>query len=301
MRVGLHDSDKTRFPNLALMKLAAWHRSRGDEVEWFLPIRPYDRVYSSKVFSWTEEDAYLPAHAIKGGTGRSLEETLPDAIEHICPAYDIYPAPPDYSLGFLTRGCPRACAWCVVPAKEGPIREHARFEEFVRHKSVRFLDNNVLAHPHGLREIERLAATDIKVDFNQGLDARLVCEATARLLSRLRWTRYIRFACDTASQMGDVEEAVSRLRAAGGRYREYFAYVLIADDVEDAVERVEFLRALKVTPFAQPLRMAGSTARPPALARNLARYVNHKATFSSVSWREYLAGKRQTYELKAPA
>jgi hypothetical protein len=86
----------------------------------------------------------------------------------------------------------------------------------VRHKNARFLDNNVLAHPHGLREIERLAATDIRVDFNQGLDARLVCKATARLLSRLRWTRYVRLACDSAARMKDVAKAVGYLRAAGG-------------------------------------------------------------------------------------
>lgn len=60
MRIGLHDSDDTGFPNLALMKISAWHKSRGDSVEWWSPLFEYDRVYSSKVFTFTPENPYLP-------------------------------------------------------------------------------------------------------------------------------------------------------------------------------------------------------------------------------------------------
>ena len=67
MRIGLHDSDGTGFPNLALMKLAAWHRTRGDVVEWWVPMLEYDRVYSSKVFTFTPENPYLPENTVRGG------------------------------------------------------------------------------------------------------------------------------------------------------------------------------------------------------------------------------------------
>ncbi|GHU36732.1 hypothetical protein AGMMS50256_33740 [Betaproteobacteria bacterium] len=150
MRIGLHD-DKTGFPNLALMKLSAWHKANGDEVSFYSPIMPFERVYSSKVFTFTPEDPYLPANVIKGGSGYGLLHNLPEEIEHRCPDYSLYGL--DYSLGFLTRGCIRRCPWCIVPTKEGSIRAHADIDEFLRHKNVVLLDNNVLAHPHGITQI----------------------------------------------------------------------------------------------------------------------------------------------------
>lgn len=126
MRVALHDSDRTRFPNLPLMKLSAWHRAQGDTVERFIALAndSYDRVYSSKVFSFTAEEPNLPRGVIRGGTGYGPGPDLPDEIEHIMPDYSLYPAF-QASLGFVTRGCIRTCPWCVVPGKEGKI--HAAY------------------------------------------------------------------------------------------------------------------------------------------------------------------------------
>ena len=122
--IGLHDADRTDFPNLALMKLSAHHKAAGDRVEWFAPLLgPYDRVYSSKVFTYTPDYPYLPEAAELGGTGYKISTELPEETEHIRPDYTLYNL--DYSLGFLTRGCPRHCPWCFVPDKEGPIRAHA--------------------------------------------------------------------------------------------------------------------------------------------------------------------------------
>lgn len=118
MRIGLHDSDNTGFPNYALMKISAWHKARGDTVEWFMPLMRYDRVYSSKVFTFTQEDPYLPDNTIRGGTGYGLYDKLPDEIDAMYPDYSIYPDC-DYAIGFLTRGCIRKCPWCIVPRKEG--------------------------------------------------------------------------------------------------------------------------------------------------------------------------------------
>ena len=185
MRVALHDSDETNFPNLALMKLSAWHKAQGDEVSWFAPDKKlrYDRVYSSKIFTFTPEQI-LPSGAIKGGTGYGMSLNLPDEIEHICPDYQLYRHKLmlkgrvnklfDCSMGFLTRGCPNDCPWCIVPKKEGGIRAHADIEEFCRHRHVILMDNNVLAHDHGIKQIEKISRLGLRVDFNQALDARRI-------------------------------------------------------------------------------------------------------------------------------
>ena len=107
-RIGLHDADgHSGFPNYALMKLSAWHKARGDAVERWNPMFRYDRVYSSKVFTFSPEDPYLPEDAVRGGTGYGKYEDLPDEIDGMFPDYSLYPKA-DYAIGFLTRGCIRA-------------------------------------------------------------------------------------------------------------------------------------------------------------------------------------------------
>ena len=285
-RIAIHDADGGKYPNLALLKLAAWHRARGDTVERFAPLYGYDHVYSSKVFSWTPENRYLPMDAEKGGTGYGLTKDLPDAVEHLCPDYAFVGI--DYSMGFLTRGCIRSCPWCIVPGKEGAIRAHADIEEFARHRDVVLMDNNVLAHDHGIAQIEKMARLGLRVDFNQGLDARLIDPAIARRLTALRWIRFIRMACDHKSQMPEVAKAIGLLRSAGCR-KEIFCYVLVKN-VDDALERVDFLRSLNVTPFAQPYREQGNKAEPARELKRFARWVNLKKAFKSTDWQGYLDG-----------
>ena len=284
--VALHDAEKsTCYPNLALMKLSAWHKAQGDRVEVFMPMRAdqYDVVYSSKVFTWTPDDPYLPAHTIKGGTGYGMTTDLPEEVEHICPDYALYGC--DKSYGFLTRGCPNHCPWCIVPKKEGKIRAHADIEEFCRHKHVVLMDNNVLAHDHGIHQIEKMAGMGVRVDFNQGLDARRIDAAVARKLAALKWTRYIRLACDQQSQMPTVEKAVRNLREAGYR-GDIFCYALVRD-VAEALDRVEFLRSLGVNPYAQPYRDFENKVEPTSEQRAFSRWVNRKNIFKSVAWKDY--------------
>ena len=117
MKIGLIDVDSHNFPNLALMKISAWHKAQGDDVEWCFPMNHYDVVYQSKVFDDTyspDIDWYPQADKIiKGGTGYGLDNTLPYEIEHIYPDYDLYNIK-DMAYGFLSRGCPRHCPFCVV-------------------------------------------------------------------------------------------------------------------------------------------------------------------------------------------
>lgn len=123
MRIGLVDVDGHNFPNLALMKLATYHKQRGDEVEWAFPLLPYDRVYMAKVFTFTQDDitAYQTDDIVRGGTGYDLQGKLLADVENCYPDYSIYGIT-DTAYGYLTRGCPRGCRFCIVAEKEGKQR-----------------------------------------------------------------------------------------------------------------------------------------------------------------------------------
>ena len=112
----------TIYPNLALCKIAAYHKGLGDRVEWATPFEHYDILYRSKIFNFTQDDLtpYNADLEIRGGTGYDIHSELPQEIDDIQPDLSIYPnVPKDISYGFLTRGCPNKCKWCVVPKKEG--------------------------------------------------------------------------------------------------------------------------------------------------------------------------------------
>jgi radical SAM superfamily enzyme YgiQ (UPF0313 family) len=126
MKIGLVDVDSKNFPNLPLMKLSAYHKfcgiykQRGDTVSWAIGLEQYDILYMSKIFTFTPDDktVYQSEEIIKGGTGYGLKNKLPDNIEHIYPDYSLYPQYHE-AYGFLTRGCPRNCEFCIVGQKEG--------------------------------------------------------------------------------------------------------------------------------------------------------------------------------------
>lgn len=288
MKIAIHDHENNGYPNLALMKISAWHKTQGDTVEWFNVLSGgYDKIYSSKVFTWTPKDPYLPADTICGGTGFDLSVVLNDEVENILPDYSLYNC--DKSYGFLTRGCIRSCPWCFVPRKEGAIRAHHDIEDFARHKEVVLMDNNVLAHPHGIAQIEKIAKLGLKIDFNQGLDARLIDDGIARLLGKVKWSPSVRLACDSISMIEPIRKAVELLRWHNVTPSQYFCYVLV-NDIEDALERVKFLKGIYVYPFCQPYRDKDGT-EPTKEQRDFARWVNHRAVFRSTTWEEY-RGKR---------
>lgn len=282
MKIGLHD-DNTGFPNLALMKLSAYHKAQGDTTERFIALMNYDKVYSSKVFTFTPSDDYLPNGTIKGGIGYGEYGTLQDDIEHTCPDYDLYGQ--TYSMGFLTRGCIRQCSFCFVPRKEGLIRAHADVEEFAKHRDVVLLDNNVLAHEHGLQQIEKMARLNLRVDFNQGLDARLIDNSIAKLLSGLSWLAPLRLACDSVEMIPTIKKAVELLRWHNVTPSQYFCYVLVRN-VDDALEVVRALKGIYIRPFAQSLiDDSGSVATDEQKA--FCRWVNHMAINKSTTWEDY--------------
>src|SRR5574344_418329 len=290
MNIGLVDVDGHNFPNLALMKISAYHKSIGDNVSW-VDIGNYDRTYMSKVFTFSPDYSQGFANygeIIKGGTGFKMTNTLPSEIDKLCPDYSIYPKF-TAAYGFLTRGCPNKCSWCVVPSKEGNIKPYADIEEFLQgRKEAVLMDNNVLAHEHGLQQIEKIIRLGIKVDFNQGLDARIIAEnkSIAELLSKVKWIRHIRLACDHKNQITFIEKALENLNLYGIKNYKIFVYMLVKD-VEDALLRARFLKEKGCSPFAQPYRNFETKKEPAKDLKNFARWVNHKAIFHSVDFLDY--------------
>ena len=200
MRIGLVDVDGRNFPNLALMKISAWHKGMGDTVEWYDPMFSghFDKVYLSKVFSFTPDFDYpIDADEVeRGGSGycitlkdgkevfdASKDRHLPDEVEHIYPDYSIYPEmTKDTAYGFLTRGCPRGCEFCIVAKKEGRCSvKVADLAEFWRgQKNIVLLDPNILACREWSDLLQQLIDSRSWVDFTQGLDIRLMTEEKAR-------------------------------------------------------------------------------------------------------------------------
>ena len=184
MKIGLYDVD-SKIPNLALMKLSAYHKQNGDDVGWYSPLfhNAYDKIYGSKIFTFTKRK-YIPSNMILGGSGINLTTQLPEKVEHIYPDYDLYDC--DYAMGFMTRGCIRNCPFCVVPKKEGNIHFNAHLSEFVKdQKRVLLLDNNVLAYSKHNELLRELVQSDKKIDFNQGLDIRLITKENARMIKKI--------------------------------------------------------------------------------------------------------------------
>jgi hypothetical protein len=287
MKIGLLDVDGHHFPNLALMKIARYYKRQGDSPEWINHLEKYDKIYQSKVFTFTPDNPFAlqAGEIIKGGTGYKLYDDLfCDGTE---PDYSLYPQYP-HAYGFLTRGCVRNCAWCIVPKKEGGIRPYRDVETVLQgRKTAILMDNNVLASEHGLWQMEKIVDLGCRVDFNQGLDSRLVTDEIAQLLSRIKWIRFIRFAADTMQAIGPLLKALEKLNRFGVKNYRIFVYVLVGKDVEEANNRCKILKKLGVNPFAQTYRDPENNIRPTPEQKRFSRYVNQKAVFKATEWEDY--------------
>lgn len=281
MNIALHDSDYTGFPNYALMKLSAYHKAQGDHVEWWIPMVNYDRVYSSKIFTFSPVDQMLPPDTIKGGTGYGILDELPPEVDTMFPDYSLYPDC-DHAIGFLTRGCIRKCPWCIVPKKEGTIRPYRSWQQIKRQgrRDIVFMDNNVLACDHGLDQMVSMIDRDVRIDFNQGMDARLITPEIAEIIGRLKWIRFVRMSCDADSMLDVVMEKIALLREHGTKPWRVFVYLLV-QDIESAERRALTLRNAGVDVFAQPYRDFENKIEPTQEMRDFAHWVNRKQIFNS--------------------
>ena len=297
MRVALHDADaehlkrRDKFPNYALMKISAWHKANGDTVEWFNPIEAhlYDKVYSSKVFDFTTENDYLPPDTIKGGTGYGIFEELPKEIDDMFPDYSIYPEC-DYAIGFITRGCQNKCANCYVPQKEGAIRPYRTWDQIVRSdtKKLVLMDNNITAHPHGVEQLRQIAETDYAIDINQATSVFSITPEIAQIFAKLKWIKYIRFACDRKPQIEGLYKAAKLLEDAGIPNSRLFVYVLITKDLDDDLERIYALRKLKgVTIYGMPYVDNRIGEVPEKWQKAMAQKYIYSGQWRKIDWDEW--------------
>lgn len=297
MRIAVHDADKENFsskrklfPNYALMKISAYHKSIGDTVEWWEKSKYYDLVYSSKVFSYTPECPDLPANAIKGGTGYGMFTELPKEVDEVFPDYSLYPTC-DYAIGYITRGCPNHCRWCVVPRKEGAIKPYRTWEQLVRPDTDKLvlMDNNILACNFGLKQLESLIDSGYRIDLNQGMDARLVTDEIAQILSKIKWIRYLRFSCDTTAQIEHILKTADLLGKRGIKPYRLFIYLLVTEDLDNAEYRVEQLKKLRgITIYAQAERKLDGKSEPNALQKEFCQRYVYSGKFRSVTWTDYI-------------
>lgn len=293
MKIGLLAVDST-YPNLALMKISRYHKSKGDMVEWYNPLNFYDKVYIAKVFSFTPDYGYyINADEVeRGGTGYNLSINLPLHIDMLQPDYSIYlSVDHKTAYGFLTRGCPNHCKWCIVPKKEGKIAPYMDAEEIAidGRNNLILMDNNVLASDYGINQIEKIVKRKYRVDFNQGLDARLVTPEIAKLLSKVKWIKRIRFGCDTPGQIEDCETAISLLEKNGYK-GEYFFYCILLDDFIESFNRVNHWkkRGGRFFPHCQPYRDINNPHQIiPQWQKDLAGWADKKWIFKSCEFKDY--------------
>lgn len=278
--------DSHNFPNLALMKLSAWHKARGDVVEWWWGLGEYDLVYMSKVFDTTySPNLPEPLNAreiVKGGTGYGLDNHLLDDVEHIYPDYSLYPAfTKDTAYGFLTRGCPRGCSFCIVAGKEGRAsRKVAGLSEWWRgHKNIKLLDPNLLACREHMDLLGQLADSGAWVDFTQGLDARLLTAENIAAINAVK-LKEIHFAWDYMEESGAVirglkEYAAYATRKPHGLYATVYVLTNYNTTMKENLFRIYALRDMGFDPYV----MIYDKPNAPHEIRLLQRWCNNRLIF----------------------
>ena len=277
------------------MKLSARHKARGDSVEWWRPDGRYDRVYKSRVFTDTySKDPITVTNAgevVCGGTGYGPGPDLPGEVEHACPDYSIYPQFFGTVYGFLSRGCPRNCGFCIVSAKEGrrSVQVADLSEFWSGQREIKLLDANLLACPDHEKLILQLAESRAWVDFSQGLDIRLITPDNAALLNRGR-TKAVHFAWDDPNV--DLTPYFRRFleltNIRSARRRRVYVLTNYGSTHEQDLYRVETLRDMGYDPYV----MVYDRPSAPAVTRQLQRWVNNKRIFHTVpDFAAYIPGR----------
>lgn len=288
MKIGLIDVDGHNFPNLALMKISAYHKACGDQVEWWWGWEQYDRVYMSKVFDETySRDIPEPLNAkeiVKGGTGYSLDNKLPDEIERMCPDYSIYPKmTKDKAYGFLTRGCPNNCPFCIVSQKEG--RKSCKVSDLDKwwsgQKQIVLQDPNILACRDHVDLLRQLEDSGVWVDINQGLDARLLSEENIDAINRIK-LKEVHFAWDLMDRSKQILSGLELWKRCGkkdrhGAWGTVYVLTNFNTTMDENLHRVYTLDSMGFTPYI----MVYDKPHAPREVRLLQRWCNNKKIFKS--------------------
>lgn len=297
MEIGLIDVDGHNFPNLALMKISAWHKSQGDSVEWAYPMKHFDVIYQSKVFddTYTPDIDWIPDAdtIIKGGTGYGLDNRLPEDVEHIYPDYSLYPEyTKDTAYGYLTRGCPRNCSFCIVSQKEGcRSNKVADLSEFWNgQKYIKLLDPNLLCCSDRLDLLNQLIESKAYVDFTQGLDIRAVNQQVIDHINRIK-IKEIHFAWDDPKDDLIPKFELYRRYAAHKPHGDYATVYVLTNygtTLEQDLYRIYKLREMGYLP---DVRVYDKPNAPRDIIR-LQRWCNNRKIFKKVPKFEDYDGKR---------
>lgn len=309
--IGLFDAEGGSYPNLALMKISAYHKRNGDEVEMITPptLKHYDKAYVAKVLG--DEYTQLPAEYINadeiiyGGTGFAItvengkeiyhkdrDKDLPEEIEHIYPDYSLYPErTKNTAFGFLTRGCCNNCSFCIVSQKEGVCsRKVADLTEFWDgQRNIELLDPNLLACPQKMELLKQIADSGARVNFNQGLDARFITPDVAKALSRIRISQ-VHFAFDF---MKNEKHIICGLKTfqefCPMESRKATVYMLTNYDttLAEDIYRVKAIQALGYEPDVRVYRKPSA----PQGQRDLQRWCNNRFLYRSCSLDDYVPRK----------
>ena len=292
MKVGLIDVDGHNFPNLALMKISAWHKSQGDDVKWWWGWERYDRVYMSKVFSFSE-DIPTPVNTdevIRGGTGycislnqngievfdKTKNNDLPAEVERSFPDYSIYPQY-DFAVAMTSRGCPRGCSFCHVGSKEGrcSVKVADVFDFWNGQKRIEVLDPNITACKEKRDLFRQYRETGAQIVFNQGLDIRLLNDDDIADINAMR-IKDLHFAWDNPK---DNLEGNFKYFADSFRRKSNIGMVYVLTNFNSTMEenlyRIYTLRDLGYDPYV----MVYDKPNAPKEIRKLQRWCNNKFIF----------------------
>lgn len=319
-KIGMIDVDNWQklddcFPNLVIMKLSAWHKSQGDVVEWYQPMFSghCDKVYMSKVFSFSEDYPYsIDADEIEyGGSGycislangkevfdKSKDKELPYEIEHMMPDYSLYGIT-DTAYGFMSRGCPRGCDFCIVKDKEGRRSyKVADLSEFWNgQKNIELFDPNTLACKDWKDILQQLADSKACVNFNQGVDIRLMTEEKAEMIKKIK-VKVIHFAWDRYEDKAIIQPRFEKWTGVFGKSfnrSKVQCYVLCGFKekrvLDEDIERIMWLRnECNISPYVM-LYDKEHIPRGHEL-RKLQRWVNNRIIFwSCPTFEDYVKGK----------
>lgn len=274
-----------KMPNLALMKISAWHKLGGDQVFLNKTCNP-DKVYISSIYNWNKSKAigislmFPNSEVVLGGSGINYNWLSPK-IEHLMPDYDLYGI--DYSMGFTSRGCIRNCEFCIVPKKEGYMRNHAPITEFLHpeHEKIILLDNNFLASPECEENLQFILDHNLRVNFNQGLDIRLINEDNAKMLAECKFSdwrftnRVLHFAFDDPSLEFIIRENVKILKDVGiNKTHQLMFYMLVGfnTNFEQDMHRFKVLVELGCDPYV----MIYNNRKDIPILRHFARWINKR-------------------------
>lgn len=278
------------------MKLSAYHKSRGDKVEWADSMfGEYDVLYKSKIFNFTPDDTnlYNAKEIVKGGTGYNIHSALPSFIDSLQPDYSLYPDIDDSTAyGFLTRGCPNKCSWCCVPEKEGNIKPYMDIDEISmgggRNKII-LLDNNIIACDYGIEQLKKVAEKRYRIDINQASDARLMTEDIAKIYAQIRWLTPIRFGCDTPAQISHCVKAMKMIDSYCDIPKSYLLYTMIHGDIKENYERLTYFRSFpRVRLVAQPFRdLHNPNQAIPQWQKDMARWAMRREFYTTCDFKDF--------------